>query len=225
MGKLKTVLIVVAVMIVAAYATLTLMGLTALSRPKDLGIKYTEKDLESLYAKIPQKLGDAPLSSQNGLVYTGTMNFDGRITQEELTARLNSNTWKHNSIRDVQVRFNADGSTEMSGRLMKSNIDENLKRFNVGGFDLAGRIDALPIDPVFYIKGKGSIYDNQVNLDIEEAKVGAFDVNADAIKDRADDIIETAMRQVNGLSVKSLTVSESGLDFDGTLPGEIGTAK
>jgi hypothetical protein len=33
------------------------------------------------------------------------------------------------------------------------------------------------------------------------------------------------MRQVNGLSVKSLTVSESGLDFDGTLPGEIGTAK
>jgi hypothetical protein len=66
--------------------------------------------------------------------------------------------------KNVQLKFNADGSGEISGQLIKSRIPVYASTFDAPKIAVDLLMKFLPDDPVFYLKGRASLVDNKVAI-------------------------------------------------------------
>ncbi|NTV23020.1 MAG: hypothetical protein HGA85_01420 [Nanoarchaeota archaeon] len=222
---MKKLIIGIVVILIIGYLALTLMGFTGLSRPKDLGVRYTDADLASLQAKAPYRTEYA--EGDKTLVYSGKMEVKDSFTSEEITARLNSNQWKYNTMTDTQVRINPDGTAEISGKIKKAFVDETLDAFKVNiDKDILDKATMLPADPVYYAKGKVTIIDNKISGDVEELKIGSFDIPKDQIpKGRIISVFEKALADVPNLDIRKMEFVDGKMNLDATSPQVVTVGK
>src|SRR5262249_54922185 len=120
------------------------------------------------------------------------------------------------------IRINNDGTVEASavirtGRLMNYAIATGVPEYYRGMID---KLDFLPNPPV-YIKGKASVKDNKVSIDIEKAEIGKISLDKDTLdkmKPEIETFLEGGIGRTDGLDVKSLDFSNGKLNFDGSIP-------
>lgn len=143
-------------------------GLSAVlgaNKPKDLGIKYTQADVESVHAKSQIKYESLPEPSNlsESIKYTGSREVKAEFTSEEITASLNTQTWKNWPYSNIQVKFNADGSGEMSGNFDKNKLPGYAAPMGIPSEVTEFAQKFLPENTTFYVKMKASLENNQIS--------------------------------------------------------------
>jgi len=203
-------------------------GVSALfgsSTPKDLGVTYTAQDFASAHAKMGSMMQESTATSiKDSIKYSGSKQVSASFTNEELTATANSGKWKYRPVKDVQIKVSPNGTVEVSGKIIKDNIDKVAQVYGYTDEDIKKGEDIIgfiPGNPTFYAKGKATVTNNQVNMDIEELQIGRIDAKNIISESDAQSIINSGISQVPGLNVKSLTFSDGKMNFDGTVPASI----
>jgi len=142
-------------------------GLSAMlgtDKPRDLGIKYAEADLKSVRSKSQIEYKTLPDSSTPSQTrqFMGKKEVAAEFTSAEITATMNNQPWKFWPYKNVQVKFNADGSGEVSGVLVKNKVSSYAAVIGAPQQAIDFVMKYLPTNPVFYVKMKATLTDNKV---------------------------------------------------------------
>lgn len=182
-----------AILILIPLLILTYLGLVpglssvfGFNKPKDLGVRYTAAD----YASYQNKTGKRYLDFANApdnlnkpgkkIVFADPKQVDVNLTQEEITATINSVGWAWMPIKNAQVRF-SDGAVGVSGNINAGSIPNFINFIGGVGYpqssvDKAVSWAKLFGSPPVYVKGSASVTNNVLSLQISEAQVGRFNV-------------------------------------------------
>jgi len=211
-------------------------GVSALfgsNRPRDLGVRYTEADLQSLRGKTgtQYQILPADASPEASRSYSGQRPVTASFTDRELTAELNSVPWKYDPLVDAQVKFNADGTTEFSGLMLKDKVPDYVRAMGLTPTEIQlmlDQLDIIPGNPPIYARGKFQITNNRVaTYDVQTLEIGRVAVPESVRRETRSTfiaLVERRMRTLTGFHAKSITVEGGVLKFDGTLPAVIATA-
>ncbi len=203
-------------------------------KPRDLGVKAAQADLQSANAKTGVKLVELPPSStpQGSIKYSGQIPVNNSFTDEELTALAGNSKWKFNPFQNVQIKIGDDGTLEASGILRVERLQGYATATGVSSETVNMVMDKLKVvpnsTPPFYIKGTGSVVNNRVSADVQQLEVGRFSVPSNLISDNKGAItsfLNDKITKIPGLSVKSATLSNGTIKFDGTLPESEATVR
>ena len=206
----------------AGYLIASLFGVFG---PKDLGVRYTEKDYESALTKIGTQItfdgmtGDELRDYNKDLKKSGkelaisdyTWEFSDyqekniELTPEEATALLNEIAPGFFWFEDQQVKVLKDGSVEASGTLLAK------KAINELYPDLKDQIPvSIPDKLDLYAIGGISIEENALTLHATEFKSGIISpVSVQTLNDYAS-YFEVLYTCVPGLVIHSLEVNDEG---------------
>ena len=135
-------------------------------KARDLGIKYTQADLASARAKsqIVYEALPAGTPDEQSIQRSGSRPINTVFTSAEASALMNDRPFKYWPYKDVQVKFNADGSAEVSGKLVKSKISGYCVAIGLPKELVNVAVKFLPPDPVFYVKGKAALIENTISI-------------------------------------------------------------
>lgn len=199
-----------------------LMGST---KPKDLGVTYSSSDLDRYIERVGIRFEplDAGLGVKESLRFGGKMDIDASFTSEEITAMVNSDKWKYYPVSDVQIRINSDGTAEASGVLRKDRLMGYLEAQNIPSGQVNAVMDYIkdiPLNPVFYIKGKGRVVNNKVDMEIEKAEIGRLSIPQQFIEDESpiERFVEDRIAFVPNFYIEKFDFSDGKMNFKGIYP-------
>jgi hypothetical protein len=201
-------------------------------KPRDLGVKYAQTDVESVNAKAKAKLEalSVGLPPQQSLkIATGKVPAAASFKGTELTGLVASHEskWSYYPVSDCQIRVNPDGTAEASGILRVDRAYGYAAATGVPSWvvdEAINRLKITNVNPPFYVKGTGAITNDKVTMDIRQAEIGRFTIPADWIagnKGQLTSFVEDRVRAA-GISVKSASFDQGALKFDGTVPETVG---
>ncbi len=233
MKKLLTFLVILILIPVGLLAYLGFVpGVSNfIAKPADLGVKADEAYTPSLEQKINFKneLPGGVVPAGRDAVFSGSIEVDENVTSVAATSILAH--WKKRSpslpIRDVQVRFNADGTAEVSGILEISTAISIAKTLGYSDADISkGKEYAKYVsgDLTFYVKGTTSVTNNQISIDPSKFQLGKVTVPENIMTPAArvvEDVIERRIKQVGGIDIKSVKQQADTLKFTATVPSTI----
>ena len=229
---MKKILIFLGVLALLVIGVLAYIGFfPGLVKSIDLGSK-NDPALVSAFEAAHEMKNEVPggvVPAGRQAEFSGQVALDANLSGNEVTSVLAY--WKKRSpnlpIRDVQVRFNSDGTGEASGILeIKTAI--NIAKF-LGYNDeqiATGEkyIKYVAGDVPFYVKGTGGVTNNQVTISPTDFKLGRVEVPKEITTQAAgvvSDAIERRLGQVSGIDVKSLDFSKGSLHIEGTVPDTV----
>jgi hypothetical protein len=133
-------------------------------KPRDLGIKYTKEDLKSVRGKSKIEYTALPDSQNPNQTrsFSGARQVTTEFTSKEITATLNNQPWKLWPYTNVQIKFNGDGSGEISGVLIKNRVASYSEAIGVPPQAIDFAMKYLPNNPVFYLKMAATLENNHV---------------------------------------------------------------
>jgi hypothetical protein len=169
----KVLLIIVAVIVLIVFLLLGYLGfipglsnLMGSNKPRDLGITYTEADRQSARDKSQVEYQALPDNTPDelSLQRIGSRPVTASFTSAEITALMNDRPYKYWPYEDVQMKFNADGSVEVSGSLIKDRVPGYAAAIGIPKNVVERVMYYLPAHPVYYVKGKASLSENRVAI-------------------------------------------------------------
>jgi hypothetical protein len=229
-GIIMKKIYVVLLIIFGVIALAVIGAIVVFTMPKDLGVKYTKADLDSVNNKLEIKYSSLAASNDpvSSIKISGKQPIDQQITESEMTALLNQpeKQWKNYPVKNVQMKINADGSVEMTGKIIAGRFEAYSKATNMPDKytslveDKAGLV---PVNPSFYYKGNYAVKNNKLEGEISELKVGPLTVPKDWTENNKDFINDFVADRLNsaGMQVESATFTDGKLDIKGTIPESI----
>lgn len=219
-------------------------------KPRDLGVKYTEEDRASARGKSKIEYEALPeeYASSGGFQTSGEREVSTQFSSAEMTALMNNRPWRYWPYKNVQVKFNADESVEISGIFMKGKLEGYGAKIQLPREAINFVNKYLPSDPVFYVKGKAVLDDNKVSVfEPQSFEIGRVPMPVEMflafappslvkttyassgdmlselsrVKNKRALIIEYINQRLTtfeGFYAKSARFGENKLIFDGTLP-------
>ncbi len=169
----KLLLTIIIILILVPVITLGMLGfvpglssILGTDKPRDLGIKYTQSNLSSIRSRSQVQYLTLPDSNIPSLTrqFSGKRDITADFTSEEITATINNQPWKYFPYKNIQVKLNADGSGEISGILIKNKVPGYASAIGIPAEAIDFAMKYLPVDPVFYVKGKAALTDNKVSI-------------------------------------------------------------
>jgi hypothetical protein len=231
---MKKKLLIILGSIVGIIIIIFVAGVLLVSRTKDLGVRYSQKDTDSVNAKLGITYSSLPESSdpKSTLSLEGKREVDVTLTSEELTALLaeHGDSWSTYPVSDAQMRINDDGTFELSGKLkgsdwedyaLATNMPNRFKNF------VGDKAKLVPAKPAFYIKGLMDVKNGQVTGDVKDVKIGSFGVDTTWFSDNngfVTDFVEDRLSAA-GINAASISMEADGLHLKGSVPEKIGFAE
>lgn len=233
---MKKFAILILALILILLAGMTYLGFVPgiskyLVKPVDLGVRIDPTYTKSLEQKInfTNDLPGGVVPSGREGIFSGSLKVDEQVTSVAATSILAE--WKHRSpslpIRDVQVRFNQDGTAEVSGVLEIGTAISVAKTLGYSDADIEkGKSYAKYVsgDLPFYVKGVAGATANQISISPSSFQLGKVEV-PDSIASPAarvvEDVIERRIKQVGGINLDSIKMESGTLHFVGTVPSSI----
>lgn len=248
-GWIVFISIIVVIVLVLGWFGL-IPGLSTLfgaNKPKDLGVKYSEVDFNRAHAASGvsyETISDTPVSSS--ISFSGSHEANLSLNSAEMTALMNDRPWKYWPIKDVQLRINPDGTAEMSGVFNEKKLEGYAAAIGTPQA-VIDRLNLLPAEAAFYLKGTAALSNNQVSkFDITSAKMNRISIPtslllsmnlliadyayADDVTDELSkysgkkaaivDFINSKLSWVSGFFAKSAQFKDGKLEFSGTLPDQ-----
>ncbi len=219
---MKKLLLFLLILILIPVGVLTYLGLVPslspyVTKPIDLGIK-TDKSLVSAF--------ESKYGEQNP---TGKVKLDVNLTSEEITSIFA--VWEDRDVyfplKNVQVRFNADGTGEASGYLKIGTAISLAKNLGYSDQDIEkGKeyIKYVSGDLPFYVKGTGGMTSNQLSISPSTFQIGRVTV-PDSITSPAakavGDMIQRRIKQIGGADIQSANFKSGSFHLLGTVPATI----
>ena len=238
MGFLAGLLVLVVLVVLVAGYFGFVPGVSSLfgsDKAADLGVDYTQSDYQSARAKGDIDRVDLPESTPPGssVQFIGQHPASFSLSNAEATALVGEKSWLYFPIRDAQIRFNADGTTEFSGILMIDKLKDFTASFGVTGdeyntaLEWVDRMTILQSNLPFYIKGSGSVTNGVFDFHTDEVKLGRANIPLDDLNENKAEAISSVksfLARIPGFSVRNFSVSAGRMNFDGTLPDSVSRA-
>lgn len=215
MGKKGTAFIII--LLVTVFISIgVLLNISRIFGAVDLGIVSSEKAYNTALTKFKSSI--QKLDGYTDIV----------LTNEELSSVIKYN-WPENKVaRDIQIKINENGIIEASGYINKNYISQYLIGENNGSIKkLLPMFDILPEYTEVYIKFKGEVKNNQVNLiDIQKVEVAGIQIpenlyeNVNARNQLADGINKflDKISEKTGASFDLVKAKSGKLIIQGLLP-------
>lgn len=207
-------------------------GLIGTPKAKDLGVRFTQQDFVSMEEKSGVKHETLVASGSEIIRYSGSHDVDNSFSSEDFSAFAQYASWKYLPFSNVQIRINSDGTVEASGNMNTSKLADYL--MGAGGVtgEEAGKIKSyVPIsgNPTFYIKVGGGMKENTLqNFSIQSAQIGPVSIPSSFISTyigRVETFLNDRVRALPGAYVKSLTIENGKMHYQGKLPDVEATVK
>lgn len=216
-------------------------------KPRDLGISFTESDLNIAIEKSGAEYGilDSATPDSESIQFVGSHVVNTAWNSAEMTALLNDRPWKNWPISSVQLKINKDNTIEMSGVF----TTEKLRGYGAGigvPSEVLAKLYLLPAKAPFYLKGSGSLSQNSIaSFDISSAEMGrvsiptsvllSFNDNNIVSSTYAEDVVDelakysgkkgyivdfinSKLAWVNGFFAKKAVVLDEKINFEGSIP-------
>ncbi|MEI6144442.1 MAG: hypothetical protein WCP91_02495 [Candidatus Berkelbacteria bacterium] len=193
------------------------------NKARDLGVKYTDADLQK-----GRELTGVDLQNLSGdtktLEFSGGKSISGEYSSSVITAMISNAKYKYYPLSNTQIKINSDGTLEAAGNF---DIDKALKwSADLGGDtsfsrEVVNYNSYVSNNPSFYLKGKMSVVDNQITLNISSAQISRFSAPASVINKYQGDLanfVEQKIASVPGMNIKSADFSTGALRLDATYP-------
>jgi hypothetical protein len=226
--------VVVVLVLVAGYFGFVpgISNIFGSNKPRDLGVTATLANYSSVTAKDNIQRVDLPADTPpaQSLSFSGSQPANLNVTQAEATALLNFNPWPYFALTDCQVRFNADGTGEMSGTLLIDKLHDYATGRGYSDTDFNKALKYVQTYAViqkkmpFYVKGTGSVVNGVISFNISKLEVGRLSIPLSQINDHKDALISAFNKAVSltpGFSVNNFSITGGQMHFDGTLPKTI----
>lgn len=194
------------------------------SKPRDLGITYTDEDVKQSYLKngvIAETLPKTENVNQS-IRYEGKKEISFSLTQNEITALINNEKWQYMPVSNVQIKINPDGTGEVSGVL---HIDRILPfvslTHSTEEVEEAMNKYGILNNTSFYLKGKVNVINNKVTLIPTKIEVGRITIPSNLVSENigtAENFAERRIKAVPNLFVESLSLDDGKVNFKGTMP-------
>lgn len=219
---MKKLLIALFFLILIPVAGLAYLGVVPgisqyIVKPVNLGIK-TDKSLVTTF--------ETKYGAKDG---SPTVKLDTNLTSEEVTSVFA--VWEDRDVnfplKNVQVRFNKDGSGEAAGYLEIATAISLAKNLGYSDSDIGkGKqyVQYVAGDLSFYVKGTGGMVNNQLTINPSTFQVGRITVPesiTNAASKVVGDMINRRIRQIGGVDIKEASFASGQLKLDGTVPSSI----
>lgn len=201
---------------------------------RNLGVNFSQQDLTSFQQKTPLNFKNstlAPISAvdaSNKQLLTQPVTVQNvSLSQEEITATLDSHNWSWLPITNTQIRLRT-GTVEISGLLNSSHLNAFEQYISNGHALSANATNLISWSRHFrnhvpvYLKAQASVTDNILNFKLEQAQIGRLSIPLDLV------VNGTTLRQgiqtnitANNLDVKTAYATNGALNFSGTYPSVI----
>ena len=200
-----------------------LSNILGANKPKDLGVKYSEADLAAGRAMTGVTLEAMPATDKS-LAFSGSKSISGTYTNEIITAMINGAKYKYYPITNAQVKISDDGTIETSGNF---NISKAVVWSNTLGGDKGlgekaqSYIGTVSSNPSFYLKGKMTVVNNQITLNIDSAKISRFNAPKsiiDQYQGQLADFVGQRIANIPGMNINSAMFAGSKMVLDGSYP-------
>jgi len=227
---MKKIWLYLGIGVVVLLLVLVSAGYFLVIKPKDLGVRYTQEDVNSVNKKLGIEYNtiEAYKTPSESIKISGTKNVSTKINQREITALLaeHSKNWEYSPLANTQVRINSDNTIEVSGKLNSgklkgyaeaTDLPEQYKKA------IEENADKLPVSPSIYIKTELSVKDGKVSEDVKEVKIGPVSLDAQWFDDNqgfVSELLEDRMKQA-GINADSLSFENGEMELDGTIPESI----
>jgi hypothetical protein len=206
-----------------------LMGSTS---QRNLGVSFTKQNLVSFEQNVPLDFEDSSLAPVNPLntsekqLLTQPVTVQGAtLSQDEVTAMLDSYHWTWMPVNNTQVRF-TDGTVELSGLLNTDHLNA-FEQYIANGQSLNPNVKRL-IDwsrhfrnnaPI-YVKAQIEATNDILAFKLEQVQIGRFDIPIDLIGPHLGEGVYTNITVTN-LNVQAAYFTDQTLHFSGTYPSVI----
>ncbi|MBC7266622.1 MAG: hypothetical protein H5T75_06595 [Coriobacteriia bacterium] len=177
------------------------VALSKASKPRDLGVRCTQADVDSAYKKIGVEFPKTPPADDGARyerVYEGSKPLDVTLTESELSALMSFN---HDAsywpIKSMQVDITGPDSAQASAVV-----------------SYAGR------DWPVYVAGSGGISGKSIWVDFSTAEVAGITVPAQYYgvgEAFLAKVVNDRLGRIPGLDVKTLQVTDAGVHVTGTI--------
>lgn len=237
---LRIALIIVAVLLIIPILVAGWLGFVpglssvfGATKPRDLGVRYTEADYAAFQEKASVTFQDFanapnnPAQPDKKVVFSGAEQQDNlRLTQEEITAAVNSTNWLWMPIKNAQVRLSGN-TVEVSGNLNVAYLDKFIPFIGGVGYSQEDVNTAVDWGKRFvnnapvYIKANASVSNNQLSFQLQEAQVGRFNVPQDIASRVLGTGSSNALKKTPNLDIQSAQIVDSAITFSGTHPSTV----
>lgn len=238
--KLRTTLIIFLVLILGVVLAAGWIGLLpgvsnvlGANKARDLGVRYTAADLASYQTKTGIQFADFANAPQNPekpgkkLIFGDPRTVENlSISQEELTAAVNSLGWRSMPLDNVQVRA-GDGTVEVSGNLRTENVTSFVKFIGGVGYakpdvdTVASWAEHFLSHTPVYVKASVSAENDQLSFALQDAKVGRVAIPQDIAEKVLRTGLSNAIVNAGNYQIKSASLTNGQLNFSGTYPTTI----
>jgi len=199
-------------------------------KPRNLGVVASAEDEQAVMDKLAvQYLG---LTGSTSFSISGQKSVDTAFTDKELTALMASHEkmWKHYPVSNAQVRFNADGTAEVSGILRTDRIFEYAAATGIDTSDVKKWMDKVKIavnNPPFYVKGRAEVNSGVLSGALMKVEVGRLPIPLSLIAPDESDVNSFAQNRLSkaGVRVEEGSFGEGKVNFKGTIPAQVGFSK
>ena len=208
----------------------SIMGAT---KAKDLGVTYTPADYQNFLAKTQTNLQnfsnapDNPERPGKKIVFANPVTVTNQtVSQEELTAAINESGWAWMPIDNAQVKL-SNNTVEISGNMQLDYIAEFISFIGGVGYSQSDIDQAISWGKKFvnnapiYIKAEGSVTNNQLQLNVQEVKIGRFNVPTNIAQTALAAGTQSAIDKTPHLDAQSATLTDGAIVFTGTHPSTI----
>ena len=201
------------------------MGTT---KPVDLGVNYTEADVDSATAKLGY-INAAPQGGSSNAAPSlyGSSEKSVTLTSSEITALLNhlSIEWDSFPASNIQVDLAEDGTISASGTILVDRVDNFVEC--IGSVGSAERylplLSLIKTNPRFHLQFTVSVKDDMPRVDVLSASVGSFSAAESELQEAENQLnnkIKTIISR-HGYKIGGISVTEGSITFNGTLPETI----
>jgi len=140
------------------------------------------------------------------------------LTEEEASSLMALNQAPDFPAKMTQIKFNDDGSIESSGVIWVDRFSKFLARNGVSSNAVEKVIGYIGFmdSTTYYVKGTFSITNNNVDLHMDNIKIGRINVPMGVINDNKGSIENTISNILtnNGYTIRSLYVSNGKVNVD-----------
>lgn len=163
------------------------------------------------------------------LVTTWTpKNVDVVLTSEEITGLLQTGSWKSWPISNAQIRINSDGSAEMVGVISVTRLNIFAGMTGIPSSMIDAFFDYVKFrhDFPFYVKSRGQVTNNQVQMVLEKVEVGRLSIPSSVLNQYQGEItgfvqtylVQGGIAKKKQFYVKTMRAEDGKLRFTGTIP-------
>jgi hypothetical protein len=207
----------------------TIMGSTS---QRNLDVNFTQQNLASFQQKMPLAIKDdtlAPINpintEQKELLAQPIQAQNVALSQEDVTATLNSYHWSWIPVNNIQVRL-TDGTVEVSGLLNNDHLDA-FEQYVANGHSLSPSVaNAISWSKHFrnyapvYLRAKVYVTNNVLSFKLEQAQIGRLDIPLGLAGSTLRQGVYANIK-ANNLDIQTAYFSDKTLHFGGTYPSVI----